>query len=50
MKKTLLVILVLFTMISAFILNAGKPNMNLASDDDDDGIIEWHMYSIDLTV
>lgn len=49
MKKTLLVIVVLFTMISAFILNSGKPNMNMASDDDD-GIIEWNMYSVEMTL
>lgn len=41
MKKTLLVIAVLFTMVSAFVFKVGEPSRDLAAED---GIIEWHSY------
>ncbi len=49
MKKTLLVIVVLFTMISAFIINSGKSSMDVA-EEKRDGVIEWNSYSVELTL
>lgn len=41
MRNRLAVIVMLFAMISVFILNSGRPIGHIAEDD---GIIEWQSY------
>lgn len=42
MRKRLAILVILFTMVSVFILNYGQPVNHISEND---GVIEWHSYS-----